>query len=183
MPGSANDLMLISRKGLPTADWLRALNRLLRLAEEEAEDRGFPLIIERSDCSESRYIHVNRDEAWFGVRIASHLPRYACSRDYYQILLEDPTMTTAVEFTCRQLRHLVASGGAIVASPNAIRLEIRRRALDRIAGKFSRREVAVLRHQLNQRAKWLADLSDIRTSMQRPTKLVRCSHPESPEFE
>ncbi|MEM8668476.1 MAG: hypothetical protein AAGG48_13240 [Planctomycetota bacterium] len=142
---------------LPSPEWCRALDLILSQAEREAASRNFPFAIERSSTSEARYLHVLRQDAWYGIRVASHFPKYACSRDYFQVLLEEPPCGVSIAYACRQISDLVRHGGSVVGCPDEIQTEIERRRarfVDDLEGRFTHRDAAVIRHQMNQRAKW-----------------------------
>jgi hypothetical protein len=59
------------------------------MAARVCEANGYELVIEASDRSESVYLHVRRHAVWHGFRVACHEPAYACSADYFQMIVPD----------------------------------------------------------------------------------------------
>lgn len=139
---------------LPSAKWLRALDGLIVLAEQIAKQHELELIIERSGGSEARYLHIRQGDTWFGIRIAAHFPVYACSRDYFQVFLDDPPSDQTIDYSKRQLTKLVLECRQAVADPSDVTYVLAQYE----AEKPSLRQVADLRHRLNQRAKWVYDI-------------------------
>ncbi|MEM9588647.1 MAG: hypothetical protein AAGA03_15305 [Planctomycetota bacterium] len=135
---------------LPSASWLKALDTIHQASEEAATLNDLPMVIERSGGSEARYFHVHRDGTWFGFRVAAHLPCYACSRDYFQLLLEDPPDDGMRDYLSRQAISQIVAGMSVVADPHEVYSAIRRKDSD----TMTTRQIAQLRHQMNQRAKW-----------------------------
>ena len=64
------------------------------------------------------YVKIRRSEAWYGIRIAAHLPYYASSADYEQILV--PVEVAGVDELADAEADLIRAihhGGRIVADP------------------------------------------------------------------
>lgn len=112
------------------------------------------LVVERSSGSEARYLHIRRSDTWFGIRIAAHFSFYACSRDYFQVLLDDPPSDHAIAYAHQQFNEIVLGCQHVVAAPSDVNLELQRCAEQ----KLTHRQVAELRHRLNMRAKWAYEL-------------------------
>ncbi len=139
----------------------------MRIAREQAQRRQLELVVERSDRSESVYLHVRRAETWFGVRIACHLPVYPCSADYQQLIVP-----AVLDENCRRqaeayVGHLVRRGGHAVADPEEVAEAIEQARLERLASldpalsrpfrELPAREQCAIRHRLNFRARWTYD--------------------------
>lgn len=138
---------------LPSSRWLIALDQMLHAAALEAECCGYELVLERSDRSEARYLHVCRQGTWFGIRIATHLPVYACSRDYSQIITSRVPLSDERAYYVRLMREKVRDGGRIVANPQCVASY-----LDLTPAEFeqlSARRKADLRHRANHIARWM----------------------------
>jgi hypothetical protein len=94
-----------------------AVRRLAACGETAASFAGWLCITERSPGSESAYLHVERHATWYGLRLSSHAPAYACSRDYEQIFvpprLDDNAFRRLALHVAARVRH----GGRVVASP------------------------------------------------------------------
>jgi hypothetical protein len=139
---------------LPSGEWLQLLDGIVTGVEELATRRRYELIVERSGGSEARYLHIRRGETWFGIRVAAHYPVYACSKDYFQVLLDDPPGIHVTRHTIGQVEDLAEKSMRVVADPSEVEIELQRPSNLHL----SLREVAALRHRLNQRAKWTWDL-------------------------
>jgi hypothetical protein len=137
---------------LPSSEWLRTLDTLLSAANSEARTRGFETVLERSDRSEARYLHVRRDRNWFGIRIATHIPFYSCSRDYAQIITSPAPHSSEQRFFARLIRERVAQGGKVVANPTLIH-EYFGMSSQTFRSLDNRRQ-AQLRHRANRIAAW-----------------------------
>ena len=96
------------------------------VATLECVELGGRYEIERSDRSEAFYVKVFRDDHvgghWWGTRVASHLPVYACSQDGAQVhvprFVPDRAALRDAE---RELTRHVRSGGRVVADPHEVR--------------------------------------------------------------
>ena len=97
---------------------------LADLAKTIAAARRWVCIIEYAGSSESTYVHVRRDNLWYGVRVSAHPSKYACSSDYQQILLPKRPTASDIDDAAERLRHLVVHGGHRVAEPHLVRTEL-----------------------------------------------------------
>lgn len=95
-----------------------AIEYLKAVATVEACRGGYEYTIERSNVSEATYVKLRRDDTWYGIRIAAHVPYYASSADYEQILV--PLEVLGAAEVAEAEAHLVRAvhhGGRIVADP------------------------------------------------------------------
>ena len=114
------------RPDAPGREPVDAIAYLHAVAVLECARAGRPYRIERSDRSEAFYVKVFRPEPggsyWRGVRVASHLPVYECSRDSAQIHVPRqapaPDDLAAAE---EELKRQIRTGGAVVADPDEVR--------------------------------------------------------------
>ncbi|MFK7737260.1 MAG: hypothetical protein AB8B50_14595 [Pirellulaceae bacterium] len=137
---------------LPSPEWLITLDELLCVAESVAEEHGYRMVLERSDRSEARYLHICRNGTWFGIRIATHLPVYACSRDYAQLVTSLEPGPTERRFFMRFIWEKVSHGGRVVANPTQINAYFGL-SPEEFRSCDSRRQ-AQLRHRANRIAAW-----------------------------
>lgn len=107
---------------------------LTQIGRATAARFQLPCIVEHSDRSEATYLHVQRNHVWYGIRIACHAPRHACSKDYQQIIIphapDHATFTVARATTMRA----VEQGGLVVADPRDVRAAIDRLEYERADG-------------------------------------------------
>lgn len=95
-----------------------AIRYLKAVATVEACRAGCEHVIERSNVSEATYIKLCRGGAWYGIRIAAHLPYYVSSADYEQILvpLEIENVAEVADAEADLVRA-IHHGGRVVADP------------------------------------------------------------------
>ncbi len=105
-----------------------ATARLAALGEATAAEAGLRCETERSPNSESTYLHVQRGDTWYGIRLSCHEAAYDCCADYEQIHLGDPPTETRLQRCEEQVVRSVQSGGSVVANPAEVRI-----AIDKIA--------------------------------------------------
>lgn len=99
---------------------------MARRGEEAARQAGLRCLTERSPNSESTYVHVQRDQVWYGIRISCHDPVYDCCTDYQQLSLTDrPTAAIVVE-AAERAERLVVEGGDVVADPAEVEQAIQK---------------------------------------------------------
>ena len=106
-----------------------SIRYLADLGRAVAGKLGYPCVVEEAGGSESTYLHIEREGWWYGIRISTHPPAYACSYDYEPLLLPvDRIDVDRAEFESR-VRHLAASGGWIVASPAEVQRSVDQESL------------------------------------------------------
>lgn len=121
-----------------------------RAGESAAAAAGLVCVLEVSPHSESRYLHVQRGDVWFGVRVSCHEAVYDCCRDYQQLRIEEPPTPEALANACEAVRSLVLSGGEVVADPAAVAV-----AIDKIAAVLC--DGRTYRDDEGLRWRWVAD--------------------------
>ncbi|MFN3189487.1 MAG: hypothetical protein ACE361_03105 [Aureliella sp.] len=137
---------------LPPREWFITLDALLDAANQIIDQHRFESVLERSDRSEARYLHVRRGHTWYGLRIASHFPAYPCSRDYWQIITSPTPTPTERSYYCVHIREKVRSGGNVVADPKQLQNEFARQHQPHY--NLDAHAKAALRHRANLMAKW-----------------------------
>ncbi|MEM9354701.1 MAG: hypothetical protein AAGB04_00680 [Pseudomonadota bacterium] len=97
------------------------VTQLLAVARLEIGRCNVESVVEYSDRSEAVYVHVQRAEHWYGIRIACHQAVYACSLDYQQIVLPSDSNQLHIEKAAPRLTKAIRDGNAIVANPAEVR--------------------------------------------------------------
>ena len=115
-----------------------------------AEAAGYTCVLEPSLHSESRYLHVERDGVWYGVRISCHEAVYDCCRDYAQLMISEPPTPEVLARAIETVQHLVLSGGEVVADPAAVAVAIGKIAAVLCDGRTYRDDEGL-------RWRWIAD--------------------------
>jgi len=150
------------------------IDDLVQLARQEARARHCQLSIEYSHPTEAVYLRLLRQGYWFGLRVATHKPAYACSSDFQQLLL--PVVADGpeiVEYARQTVRQFVHHGGNVVADPHEVQQEIQSLFISRSTATRHRwprtAEVCAVRHRLNVRAAWSYEI-ETRKDSPCPTK-------------
>ncbi len=168
--------------------------QLVEVACDEAARSQSKVVVEHSDRSEAAYVHVCRQHTWFGYRIACHLPVYAYSADYQQIVVPREADQVTLSSSSAYLRHAIRTDGRVVADPEEVSelielLEAKRAAEARLPRsaepmclkkepemapeteatnskrtKLSHLERCDVRHRLNRIARWAFEISQQRDS-------------------
>jgi hypothetical protein len=118
--------------------------------EAAATAAGLVCVLEVSPHSESRYLHVERDGFWYGVRISCHEAVYDCCRDYAQLMISEPPTPEVLANAVKTVQQLVLSGGEVVADPAAVAVAIEKIAAVLCDGRTYRDDDGL-------RWKWVAD--------------------------
>ncbi|QDV72719.1 hypothetical protein [Botrimarina mediterranea] len=111
---------------------------------------GLECVLELSPHSESRYLHVLRGDAWYGIRVSCHEAVYDCCRDYTQLRVGEPPTPEVVAAASAAAEQLVLSGGEVVADPAAVAV-----AIDKIAAVLC--DGRTYRDDDGLRWRWVAD--------------------------
>lgn len=111
-----------------------SVEHLVRVAVRRAEQLGLRLVLEKSDLSEARYLHLLRQATWFGFRIACHLPHYDCSADYHQVIVPFDSEPNLLQRTEAYLQEALRQGGQVVADPAEVTVEIEAEEYRRVDG-------------------------------------------------
>lgn len=174
-----NDPALTSAK-VASRDGLCA--NVVREFRKMAAASGLAIHVQQSLRSESAYLRILRDNHWFGLRISSHEPVHASSADFEQLIVpasEDCSKEFG-EWARDRIREFLVSGGCVVADPHETEVAIQQRFLSRALGNRRKlpatAEICAVRHQLNERARWIYDIetagaSAEHTSGRRPNRI------------
>lgn len=100
---------------------MKVIDFLEVLAVRTAQQSALELRIDRSALSEAVYLKVRREGEWRGIRLASHPPVYACSRDPVQVLvpLEAVSPDDITPFALRVVAEVLV-GGRVIADPDEV---------------------------------------------------------------
>lgn len=119
-----------------------------------AEAAGYTYVLEPSLHSESRYLHVQRDGVWYGVRVSCHEAVYDCCRDYAQLLIAEPPTLEVLASATETVQQLVQSGGEVVADPAAVAVAIEKIAAVLCDGRAYRDDDGLRWRWLAEEGRW-----------------------------
>lgn len=129
-----------------------ATDRVVRAGEQAAKAAGFVAVVEESRNSESRYLHVQRDSVWYGLRVSCHEPVYDCCGDYEQLLLSRTPSEVALGEAIERAASLAVAGGRVVADPADVKV-----AIEKIASVLN--DGRTYRDDTGLRWRWSSDES------------------------
>jgi|GEM_PF-123921 len=142
---------------------------LVRAFRRMAQNSGYENHVAQSHRSESTYLRILRNGHWFGLRISSHEAVYSASADFEQLIVPVSKLCPE-DFRSRahaHVRRYLTHGGRVVASPQETEAAIRQcflsTSVDHRKRLPSTAEICAVRHQLNERARWVYDIETVST--------------------